>query len=139
MVGSTGNPALMTLMVALVRGINVGGHSKVTMTRLREIATSCGLDNVKSYIQSGNLVFSDTVRTPLRIADSLADGLVDSVGIAATVMVRTKPELEQILRSNPFIDQDPTGAHLHVMFLHGPASELAELPVMTEEGGEGNA
>ena len=47
----------MKTYIALLRGINVGGHRKVPMAELRELLTKIGLSNVKSYIQSGNVIF----------------------------------------------------------------------------------
>ena len=50
----------MKTFIALLRGINVGGHKKVPMAELRELLTKIGLENVQTYIQSGNVVFQSS-------------------------------------------------------------------------------
>ncbi len=66
--------------IALLRGINVGGRSVITMADLRKLFESCGLDNVSTYIQSGNVLFStaqaDLGKLTRRLETQLASVLV---------------------------------------------------------------
>ncbi|GAB3141060.1 DUF1697 domain-containing protein [Marisediminicola antarctica] len=107
----------MTVYVALVRAVNVGGTGTLPMTRLAELCTSLGLRHVRTYIQSGNVVFSspwsaDAARTALEMA------LTDELGTPAQVIIRTAAELERSVSSNPFPDAE--GAKVGVALAHEP-------------------
>ncbi len=111
----------MTTYVALLRGINVGGNRKLPMADLRECATGCGFDDVATYIQSGNLLFT-TARTDLDgIAADLEAAIEAKVGFRPPVILRTAAELAAIVASPPF-----PAEHLHVVFLADPPT--APLP-----------
>lgn len=109
----------MNVMVALLRGINVGGASVVTMAEVREVATNCGFGNVKSYVQSGNLVFTTTESDPALVAETLRVALAESTPVAPDVVVRTRAEMHDIVAANPFGDYDPEPKQMHVIFMPG--------------------
>src|SRR4029453_8567157 len=71
--GRSGTIARMTAWVALLRGINVGGNRKVPMARLRELCADAGLSDVRTYIASGNLVFSSPHRSSSQLEELVAD------------------------------------------------------------------
>lgn len=107
----------MTAYVALLRAVNVGGTGTLPMARLAELCTGLGLGNVRTYIQSGNVVFSspwsaDAARTALEMA------LTDELGTPAHVVIRTAAELERVVSANPFPDAD--GAKVTVALAHEP-------------------
>jgi uncharacterized protein (DUF1697 family) len=99
-------------LVALLRGINVGGRAKVPMAGLRAVLEEVGLEDVTTYIQSGNVVFRSRVSVaslPGRIEDAIAD----SFGVRPAVLLRTPAELEAVVDESPFSDT----AKVHVVFL----------------------
>jgi len=92
---------LMKAAVALLRGINVGGHRLVPMADLRAVAESIGLDAPKTYVASGNLVFA-TGKSPEDAAAELEKAIEKRFGFAVDVIVRERDEWQSYLNSNPF-------------------------------------
>jgi uncharacterized protein (DUF1697 family) len=113
----------MPVMVALLRGINVGGRTTLPMADLRAVATDLGDDDVRTYIQSGNLLFRTGAR-PATVARDLERAVAALGGVAPSVVVRSRDELARVVDDNPYLpDADPS--HLHVVFT---SSEPASLP-----------
>jgi len=108
-------------MVALVRGVNVGGRTKLAMTDLREAAAACGYEHVRTYIQSGNLVFSTSDRSTAAVAGRLRKALAGSTGLDPAVVVRTVAQLRAVVERNPYVGRGEDPAHLHVVFTSGTA------------------
>ena len=108
-------------MVALLRGVNVGGHGKLPMADLRAIAEELGYGDVASYIQSGNLVLS-TSDGAAKVARELAAAIEAGSSVAPAVMVRTRSQLAKVVRDSPFLARGEDEAHLHVLFADGPAT-----------------
>lgn len=96
--------------VALLRGINVGGNHKLPMVDLAKLFVDHGCTDVKTVIQSGNVVF--TAKKPPVAA--LEAAIVERFGFASPIVIRTAAELQETLRNNPL----GADAHkLHVAFL----------------------
>jgi uncharacterized protein (DUF1697 family) len=94
----------MTTYVALLRGVNLVGKSTLKMADLKAIADDLELDNARTYIASGNLLFtSDKPEEKLR--SMLEKELQAHMGKGVRVMLRTAGEIEAVLRANPFTDQ----------------------------------
>jgi uncharacterized protein (DUF1697 family) len=113
----------MASHIALLRGINVGGRNKVAMADLRELATTLGLSDVTTVLQSGNLVFSAAEKTSAAIEKLLEQETAKRLGVAADYIVRSAAELAKVVAANPFPQQakdDPS--HLVVMFLKSAAT-----------------
>ena len=110
----------MDALIALIRGINVGGRTKLAMADLRKAAETCGLEDVSTYIQSGNLVARDPMRrSAAAVADALRSAIASSGGIDPTVMVRTRRQLAATVDRSPFLARGADPALLHVVFLDG--------------------
>jgi uncharacterized protein (DUF1697 family) len=93
----------MTAFVALLRAVNVGGTGKLAMSDLVKLCERAGFARVKTYIQSGNVVFeSDGTEADVRSA--LARALEKKMKKPVGVLVRRGPELERVLAKNPFPD-----------------------------------
>ena len=93
----------MTAYVALLRGVNLIGKSTLKMADLKAIAEDLGLESVRTYIASGNLLFlSDEPEEKLR--RKLEMDLQQHMGKDVRVMLRTAAELEAVVRANPFTD-----------------------------------
>jgi len=112
----------MTTIVALLRGVNVGGNQKIKMETLRTVCEGLGFRDVRTYIQSGNIVF----RTAARNAGAKLEDEIEKVfGFRPRVVTRTAAELRIISERNPIAGAKPT--QLLVFFLTGaPTAEAIE-------------
>ena len=90
--------------VALLRGINVGGHRRLPMGKLRALAEELGFENPQTYVASGNLVFKSD-QQPDAIAAALELAIERRFGFPVDVVVRARPQWQALLRSNPFADE----------------------------------
>ena len=105
----------MTTYIALLRGINVGGNRKIHMADLRELFAAAGCDDVTSYIQSGNVVFTHPSTASDRLAGDLQQRIEAGTGFDVPVILRTAKAWEDVVRANPYPDAEPSA--LHVAFL----------------------
>lgn len=124
----------MPVYVALLRGINVGAHKRIKMDALRQTFEALKFQEVKTYIQSGNVVFK-TAKVPAeKLAQRIEKQILSDFGFAASVVCRTFDEMRDAIEKNPFVKIpgiDPE--KLHVSFLSAaPAAEgLAKLEKLT--------
>jgi uncharacterized protein (DUF1697 family) len=96
--------------VALLRAVNLGAHNKVSMPKLREALAEAGFSNVRTYVQSGNVVVDSTLRSPAKVATAVHDVIVEQFGVDTPVIVRTGRQLAEVLAWNPFpeaVDRQP--------------------------------
>lgn len=100
-------------MVALLRGINVGGKTTLSMAKLREVAERLGYDDVATYIQSGNLVLR-TGDNASKVEKDLARAIAALGGVQPAVIVRTRAQLAKVVEGNPFVarGEDPKACHV---------------------------
>jgi uncharacterized protein (DUF1697 family) len=103
--------------VALLRGINVGGHHKMPMPRLREICVSLGLADVATYIQSGNVVFSSSEDDGAQLGERIEEAVIGAFGFEVPIVMRSAPQLRAVLTANPFLAGGADAAVLSVGFL----------------------
>ncbi len=102
---------------AFLRGINVGGKNKIKMETLREMFYSLGFENVKSYINSGNVIFETRKTDDKKLAAKIESAIEKEFNLKIKVMVRTIAEIEGIIKNNPFAGQFENDKDLHVFFL----------------------
>lgn len=102
--------------VALVRGINVGGK-KLAMADLRALLDELRHEDVATYVQSGNAVFSSEREDPAELAAEIEAGIAAKLGLDVRVLVRTAPEIAAVIAGNPFPDADANPKLVHVVFL----------------------
>jgi uncharacterized protein (DUF1697 family) len=108
----------MTIQIALLRGVNVGGHQAVAMSDLRNLATELGFGGARSVLQSGNLVFRCDARTGVDLENVLERDAEKRLGFHADFFIRSAKEWREVVARNPFrkdAERDP--GHLVVMFL----------------------
>jgi uncharacterized protein (DUF1697 family) len=103
--------------VALLRGINVGGHKKVSMADLRILIASLGHTDVSTYIQSGNALFTSPRDDPAELGREIERLIAQNLGLEVTVLIRTPTELEEVIASNPFLSAETSLSKLYVSFL----------------------
>ena len=92
----------ITTYIAFLRGINVGGQKKVPMEALRKLVLNAGFSHVKSYIQSGNLVFKSTIGDIQKIENMLSAAILEEFGFEVPVLVMSIPQIQDILAKNSF-------------------------------------
>lgn len=90
-------------MICLLRGINVGGHHQIKMDALRALCESLGLRDVRTHLQSGNVVFKATVRNPASLRKRIEDAIEREFGFHSDVVLRSTAELRQAAAANPFV------------------------------------
>ena len=121
--------------VALLRGINVGGNNMIKMETLRATFASLGFENVKSYVNSGNLIFETAKTDDGKLAAKIHDAIQAEFGFDISVMVRTVPEIEEIVANNPFEGQFESHKNVHVFFLNEKLTD-AQKALLLEQGSE---
>ncbi|GAA3402908.1 DUF1697 domain-containing protein [Paenibacillus hodogayensis] len=114
-----------TTYIALLRGINVSGQKLIKMERLREIFETMGVGKVRTYIQSGNVVFEAGQQSePVRVM--IESALKEALGYRVETVVRTHAELEDVIARNPFGQEDDAEeAKVYVSFLAEAPSAAA--------------
>ncbi len=107
----------MSVYVALLRAVNVGGTGTLPMEALRRICVDAGFDDPQTYIASGNVVFAAT-GAEAAVQSALEERLGVHFGKPIGVVVRTAAEMAAVLAANPFPEDDPKTTV--AIFLHGP-------------------
>jgi uncharacterized protein (DUF1697 family) len=103
--------------VALLRGLNVGGTGRVSMSELTRLFEQCGCAGVRTYIQSGNVVFQSDAANPARLATELTAAVLRRRGFAPRVILLTRVQLERAVAANPYPEAANDPARLHLFFL----------------------
>jgi uncharacterized protein (DUF1697 family) len=107
-----------TVFIALLRGINVGGHKPVAMSALKDLLAKLGFDDARSILQSGNLIFRCDPRDSTELENMLEAEAAKRLGLQADFLIRNAKQWKEIVARNPFrkeAEADP--GHLLVMFL----------------------
>jgi uncharacterized protein (DUF1697 family) len=102
--------------IVFLRGINVGGHNRIAMPALRAQLADAGYGDVRTYVQSGNVVVSSDAK-PDRLAEQLEQLIADGFGLEVGVVVRTRDELADVVRRNPLGDVAVEPKRYQVSFL----------------------
>jgi len=115
----------MALVVALLRGVNVGGNRKLSMAELRATLATAGYGEVRTHLQSGNVIL-DSAKKPATLERELEQLL------RVQIVVRTHDELVDVVARDPFGELASNGSRYFVTFLSGPVTQVAGL-----ESGDG--
>ncbi|MBP0903532.1 DUF1697 domain-containing protein [Mariniflexile gromovii] len=94
----------MPIYIALLRGVNVGGHKKVPMATLRDLLTAAGFQKVQTYIQSGNVIFQSTAEAS-ELEKTIQNLILNHFGFEVSVILKTNKELQAILNNCPFSEE----------------------------------
>ncbi|MEV5985339.1 DUF1697 domain-containing protein [Streptomyces sp. NPDC052051] len=111
---------MTTTYAALLRGINVGGHRKLPMARLRTLLTGLGHTGVTTYLQSGNAVFTAGHGDEESLALEVSRAIEEQLGFAVDVLVRDHAYLTAVRDACPFPADELEGRHLHVTYFSAP-------------------
>jgi uncharacterized protein (DUF1697 family) len=110
-------PTSVPTWVALLRGINVGGKNLLPMTDLAGLFEEAGCAGVRTYIQSGNVLFTASRARAEKLPGLIASGIADRFGYQVPVLLRTAADLGETIRQNPFLEAGASENWLHVLFL----------------------
>jgi hypothetical protein len=126
---------VMRSYVALLRGINVGAHNRVPMADVRSLMAGLGYEDVRTHLQSGNVIFRAPDAATADVERAIADRLEADLGLPVAVLVRTDDEFREVVAGNPVVGEDP--ARLMVLFLSEPLGhKLTEIdPARYDAGG----
>src|SRR5215470_19006384 len=105
--------------VALLRGINLGSAHRLAMKDLVALFEKAGCADVRTYIQSGNLVFCAPASVAKGLAEEIGASIERGFGMRVPVVLRTADELHAVVRENPFLAAGADEDKCHVMFLAG--------------------
>ncbi len=111
----------MARHVVLLRGINIGARNRIAMPQLRELLTGAGFDDVRTYLQSGNVVLCSPA-TAEHVARECERQIAEHLGLEIAVVTRTREEIAGVLAHNPLRDVAVDPKRYQVSFL---AAELA--------------
>ena len=109
--------------VALLRGINVGGRNRLPMAELARSFEHAGCASVKTYIQSGNVVFVAAPAIALKARESVAAEVSARIGSDIPIVLRSVADLARVVEKNPFLAESQDTRALHVGFLADKPSQ----------------
>jgi uncharacterized protein (DUF1697 family) len=95
----------MPVYISMLRGINLLGHKRVEMARLRVMFEGMGFEQVRTYINSGNVVFKTGKHAPAALSKKIEERMVAEFGFGALVITRTAAELGRAIEGNPFVKE----------------------------------
>ncbi|MEN8250176.1 MAG: DUF1697 domain-containing protein [Bacteroidota bacterium] len=118
----------MITYVALLRGINVSGQKKILMVDLRDLHEKLGFNNVRSYIQSGNIIFNyNGDISSSELSHLIEEAIARRFYFSVPVIIRTAHEIEQLIKTNPFKKEAKTDPNLVLFTLLKNAPQPNEL------------
>jgi uncharacterized protein (DUF1697 family) len=129
----------MQTWILLLQGINVSGRKRMAMPELQSMLADLGFIHPRTYIQSGNAVFSSPESNRSDLSLSIETGIADRFGYETPVFLRPLEDFARVIRENPFLtgrQEDP--GYLHVTFLTNPLADhdragLIPPPSITDE------
>jgi uncharacterized protein (DUF1697 family) len=92
----------MSVLISMLRGVNVGGHHLIRMDVLKALCESLGMRSVQTYVQSGNVIFATNERDLDQLAVAIEDAIEQRCGFRCAVILRTVGEMRDVIRRNPF-------------------------------------
>lgn len=120
-------------LIALIRGINVGKAKRIAMADLRAMIEGLGFSDVRTLLNSGNVVFSSSRGTPSKAAERIEKSLVSDLGVPARVTVLTAAELDETIAGNSLLDKVTDPTRLLVAVLRDPADRSKLQPLSQQD------
>jgi uncharacterized protein (DUF1697 family) len=116
----------MPTYIALLRGINVTGHKMIKMPALKTMFEEAGCQEVRTYIQSGNVVFTHPEKDAVKLRKHLEVSLEKALGYHVPILLRNPAQMAAIVATNPFpVDLPELGKFMYVCFLENAPNEAA--------------
>ncbi len=118
----------MPIYVAMLRGINVSGQKIIKMEKLRASFEALGFRHVRTYVQSGNVIFEITKTSSDNLSKSIEEKILSDYGFSVPLILKTSDEMKRIVTDNPFLkEKGIDSSKLHLTF-------LPELPAKADLG-----
>ena len=95
----------MPVLISMLRGVNLGPHNRIKMDALRALYESLKLEDPRSYVQSGNVIFKTKEKNHSQLAKKIRDGIQKKFGCSPDVILRTTEEMRKAVAANPFPDR----------------------------------
>jgi uncharacterized protein (DUF1697 family) len=117
----------MAVLISMLRGVNLGSHNRIKMEELRALYESMKLEDPRSYVQSGNVIFRTKEKNSLQLAKKIQAGIEKKSGCCPEVILRTAQDLRRVIAANPFPEQTKSEpGKVLVTFLAGEPPRDAE-------------
>ena len=108
----------MPIYISLLRGVNLGAHNRMKMEDLRKSCAALGFEQIKTYVQSGNIVFKASKQSTSGLSEKIKEKILSDFKYTVPVITKTADEIEKALHNNPFLKEKGIDASkLHVSFL----------------------
>jgi uncharacterized protein (DUF1697 family) len=120
-------------LIALLRGINVGKAKRIAMADLRALVERLGYSDVRTLLNSGNLVFTAPGVTPAAAGALLEEAISKQLGVSSRITVLTAAELSAIIEGNPLLDVATDPSRLVVAVLAKPGDRKLLEPLLKED------
>lgn len=115
----------MKTYISLLRGINIGGHKKIKMDSLRDGFSSLGYTNIKTYIQSGNILFCSKEEDKTKLEREISSMIMDKYGFDVPVLVLNSDDLNEVITNNPFANSiNHKKEFIHITFISNEVKEI---------------
>lgn len=126
----------MTIYIALIRGINVGGKNRLPMKALVAMLETMGCCRVKTYIQSGNAVFESDEKDALKLSHEISLAIGQQCGFEPSVIILKSQAMQRAMAENPFPQAAADPKAVHLGFLSGPpeSPNLKKLAELRKDG-----
>ena len=117
----------MKVLISMLRGVNLGPHNRIKMDELRGLYEALRLEDPRSYVQSGNVIFRTREKNSPQLTKKIQTGIQKKFGCCPEVILRTTEELRRVIAANPFPEQTKSEpAKVLVTFLAGEPPRDAE-------------
>jgi uncharacterized protein (DUF1697 family) len=117
----------MKTYISMLRGINVSGQKQVRMAELKKLYEALEFKNVRTYLQSGNVVFESEEQNPKILADAIEARMEERFFFSVPVLIRTADDFQRILESHPFRNEEPARVLVTFLYERPDLSKLAGL------------
>jgi uncharacterized protein (DUF1697 family) len=125
----------VTVFVSMLRGVNVGGHGRLKMDAVQEAYAALGLRDVRTLLQSGNVVFSSRLKDRAALAKRISQEIERRLDLQIEVVIRTLDEIRKVVERGPVLSPRADRAKLLVMFLAGVPDAKGQAALLKEHKG----
>jgi len=127
----------MTTYISILRGINVNGKNIIKMDTLQELYQNLHFEKVKTYIQSGNVIFTASETDSSKLEEIISNAIESVFGFTVPIIVLTKDELSEIIQQNPFLKNTAINPSLlHITFLKEVSTHLVTDSIIAKKQAE---
>jgi uncharacterized protein (DUF1697 family) len=119
----------MAVIISMLRGVNVGAHNRVSMEALRALYESLKLQGPQTYVQSGNVIFRTDERDLLKLGNRIETAIEKKFGFQSDVVLRSTPQMRDVIARNPFAKRGVEPKRLLVIFLASDPGDEARAKV----------